>query len=330
MTEVEQTSGGPPDAASRDAAAAAVPDRSHLSTERRNPASMDLHTMSVRDCVDLIQEEDREVFRATKRARPAVARFVAAVEPGFLAGGRLVYVGAGTSGRLGVLDAAEAPPTFQIEPGRIVGLIAGGDASLRRSSESREDDPRGAWDELAALDLDERDAVLAVAAGGTTPYALGALAFAHALPEGKRPVTGLLCCAPVDKPEAADHLIVLRTGPEILTGSTRMKAGTATKLTLNAISTTLMVRAGRVYENLMVDLRATNAKLRDRAARIVGTLTDLPRDEGFALLDRSGGSVKVAVVMHRLAVGREEAETRLAAAEDRLDRALEAQPPLDS
>jgi N-acetylmuramic acid 6-phosphate etherase len=235
-----------------------------------------------------------------------------------------VYVGAGTSGRLGVLDASEAPPTFQVEPGKIVGIIAGGDTSLRKSSEGKEDDPRGAWPELEALSLTSKDTVLAIAAGGTTPYALGALEFCkqESRPADQRPLTALLVCTAMDQPAAADHLIVLKTGPEVLTGSTRMKAGTATKMTLNTISTTLMVRSGRVYENLMVDVRATNAKLRDRAARIVATLTGLSREECFELLDKAGGSVKTAVVMHRLNLERDAADAQLAGAGGRLHGAL--------
>lgn len=295
------------------------PDRSHIGTEQRNPHSADLHRLDVAGIVALLNRENRAVLAALDAAEPALTAFISAVEPGFLAGGRLVYVGAGTSGRLGVLDASEAPPTFQVEPGRIVGLIAGGDAALRRSSEGREDEPDGAHAELAALALTAQDAVLGIAAGGTTPYAVGALAFARRA--GAR--TGLLTCAEVPRPADAEHLIVLPTGPEPLTGSTRMKAGTATKLALNAISTALMVRLGKVYGNLMVDVRATNAKLRDRAARIVATLTGLDRTASFALLERAGGVVKTAVAMQRLGLDRAEADRRLTAVGGRLDRLLE-------
>ena len=298
------------------------PDRSHIATEKRNPRTLHLHTLSTREIVDLIHQEDREVLHAMKRAGKVISRLIEAAEPGFAAGGRLVYVGAGTSGRLGVLDASEAPPTFQIDPGRIVGIIAGGDPALRKSSEGMEDDPRGAWPQLEPLALTQNDTVLAIAAGGTTPYALGSLDFCKQLPEGHRPTTGLLVCTTMEQPPTADHLIMLKTGPEVLTGSTRMKAGTATKMALNTISTALMVRSGRVYQNLMVDVRATNDKLRDRAARIVGTLTELDREECFALLDAAGGSVKVAVVMKRLGVERDDAERLLAKHGSRLDHAL--------
>ncbi len=302
------------------------PDRSHVSTEKRNPRTMNLHTLGVGEIIETINREDRDSVQALKRARPRLTRLIEAIEPRFLAGGRLIYVGAGTSGRLGVLDACEAPPTFCVPPDRIIGLIAGGDASLRKSSEGLEDDPRGAWTELESLALNPNDSVIAIAAGGTTPYALGALAYCRR--DGRTaedaPLTALLTCADPGVVEHADHVLVLKTGPEVLTGSTRMKAGTATKLALNTISTTLMVRSGRVYQNLMVDVRATNAKLRDRAARIIATLTGLDREACLALLDEAGGSVKVAVVMRLLGLARPEAEARLDKARGRLDSALQA------
>ncbi|RMH12829.1 MAG: N-acetylmuramic acid 6-phosphate etherase [Planctomycetota bacterium] len=294
------------------------PDRSHVQTEQRNPRTMHMHRLSAGECVALIGQEDRAVLEAMDKARGALTRLLEAAEPGFVAGGRLVYLGAGTSGRLGVLDAAEAPPTFQVEPGRVVGIIAGGDAALRESSESKEDDPAGARKELEELGLTARDTVVGIAAGGTTPYVLGGLKIAAR----SGATTALIVCTKMERPAWVQHLVVLETGPEVITGSTRMKAGTATKLALNTISTTLMIREGRVYENLMVDLRASNDKLRDRAARIVSTLTGLGRNDAFELLEASGGSVKTAVIMHRLQVSRSVAEARLAAAQGRLDVAL--------
>lgn len=309
------------------------PDRSALATERRNPRTMKLHAMSTAGVARVIHQVDADVHRAVGKALPAIVRFVRAAERGFSAadsgaaegraGGRLIYVGAGTSGRLGVLDASEAPPTFCVPAGRIVGLIAGGDAALRKSSEGLEDDADGAMPELRGLRLTASDSVLAIAAGGTTPFAVGALRLAKAMAPGC--VTGLLCCAkPPMAVAACDHLIVLATGPEALTGSTRMKAGTATKMALNIISTTLMVRGGRVHENLMVDVRASNAKLRDRGARIISTLTGLERARAFEVLDDAGGSVKTAVVIALAGVDRREAEQRLAANGGRLDGALRA------
>lgn len=301
---------------------ATPPDRSHLSTEKRNPRTMALHRASVDECIAMMQREDKEAVQAVRRAGKRLSRFISAAEPGFVAGGRLVYVGAGTSGRLGVLDASEAPPTFCVPPGRVVGVIAGGDGALRKSSEGAEDDPRGAWPDLAALSLGGNDAVIAIAAGGTTPYAVGVFEFCAGLPDGARPVTALLCCVQTEAPAGCDHVVSLRTGPEALTGSTRLKAGTATKLALNTISTTLMVRSGRVYENLMVDVRATNDKLRDRAARIIATLTGLSRAECFLLLERAGGEVKTAVVMHRLGADAAGARAQLDACGGRLGEAL--------
>lgn len=289
-----------------------IPDRSDVLTEQRHPRSSGLHRLGVRDIVELFNRENRAVLAALDAAESALTGFINAIEPGFIRGGRLIYLGAGTSGRLGVLDASEIPPTFQIPPGRIIGLIAGGDGSLRTSSEGKEDEPAGAVPELERLHLGPDDAVLGIAAGGTTPYVQGALAWAKTLPQPPR--TALLSCAPIPPPPGCDHLIVLATGPEIITGSTRLMAGTATKLALNTISTVLMVRLGKVYGNLMVDLRASNVKLRDRAARIISTVSGASRDEAFALLDAADGQVKVAIVMRRRGVDADAARELLASA----------------
>ena len=302
-------------------------DRSHILTEQNNPRSRALDALSVAECIALIHEEDAAVIDALRQARASIVAFTQAICPGFVAGGRLIYFGAGTSGRLGVLDASEAPPTFQVPPGRIVGIIAGGDGALRLSSEGKEDDAQGVRAELERLNLTPRDAVLGIAAGGTTPYVVGGMSVAKMLCAGV--TTGMLTCTPIERPSDADHLIVLATGAEVLTGSTRMKAGSATKMALNAISTTLMVQSGRVYENLMVDVRASNAKLVDRAARIVITLTGIDRQRAISLLGEAGGSVKVAVVMHTLGLPAAAAETRLELAAGRLRVALaSAKPPL--
>lgn len=299
------------------------PDRSRVGAERRNPRSAGLDTLSVEQCVRLINAEDATVPGAVERAIPSIVAFIEALVPRVRAGGRLIYVGAGTSGRLGVLDASECPPTFCAPPGMIVGVIAGGDAALRRSSEGLEDDPRGAHADLDALELAPGDTVLGIAAGGTTPYVLGALA--HARQRGA--MTGFLVCTALDAPPPVDHLIVIDTGPEVITGSTRMKAGTATKLALNAITTTLFVRLGKAHDNLMVDVRATNAKLRDRAARIVAELTGLPRERCFDVLDSAGGSAKVAIIMHRLGIDRAGAERALAAHDGSLRAAIAGPRP---
>jgi N-acetylmuramic acid 6-phosphate etherase len=277
---------------------------------------MSLGALSARACATLINREDQLVAQAVKASMESIIALIEAASPGFMAGGRLVYLGAGTSGRLGVLDAAEAPPTFQVEPGRVVGLIAGGTASLTRSSEGLEDDPRGAQCELDALQLTPRDTLIGIAAGGTTPYVLGGLK--HVSEHNTPPLVALLTCTPIDRPAFLDHLITLDTGPEVLTGSTRMKAGSATKMVLNTISTTLMVCDGRVHENLMVDLLATNDKLRDRAARIITQLTDLSRPASLDLLDRADGVVKVALVMHHNRVSQAQARAVLDKTQDRL------------
>jgi len=298
------------------------PDRSRLSTERRNPRSADLDTRTTDEIARLINAEDATVPAAVERALPQLVAFIEALVPRVRAGGRLIYLGAGTSGRLGVLDASECPPTFCAPPDLVVGLIAGGDAALRRSSEGLEDDPDGAHAALRVIDFSAKDTLLGIAAGGTTPYVLGALAHARAVGA----VAGLLTCAKPDPAPTVDHLIHIDTGPEIITGSTRMKAGTATKLALNTISTTLFVRLGKVHDNLMVDVRATNAKLRDRAARIVGELTSLPREACFDLLDRAGGSAKAAIVMHRLGLSRDDAEALLARHDGSLRASLGSAP----
>ncbi len=299
---------------------APLADRGGILTEQRNPRSMTLDRMSVEECITLINLEDATIAAAVARTSDAIARFVHGTEPRLRQGGRLIYLGAGTSGRLGVLDASECPPTFQTPPDMVIGLIAGGDSALRKSSEGREDEPHGAHAELEALHVGPRDAVLGIAAGGTTPYVLGGIQRAHQLGA----FTGMLSCTPIPYPDGADVLIVVETGPEVLTGSTRMKAGTATKLVLNTISTTLMVRLGKAYENLMVDLRATNAKLKDRAARIVAAITQLSRDESLALLDRAGWDVKVAIVMQRRGLDRGAADALLARHDRRLRAALES------
>lgn len=296
-------------------------DRSHVLTEQRNPRSMGLHAMTAGQIVDLIRDEDRGVLDAMARGGAALTALIEAAEPGFTAGGRLIYVGAGTSGRLGALDASEAPPTFRVAADRVIGIIAGGDAALRKSSEGMEDDATGSHAELERLKLTVRDTVIGIAAGGTTPYPLGAAEYAKRVRPGC--VTGFLSCAPTVKPAFVDHLVVLETGPEVLTGSTRMKAGTATKLALNTISTTLMVRSGRVYENLLVDMQVTNEKLLDRGARIVSELTGLGREACFDLIERAGGSIKTAITMQRWGVTRDVAEGRLAEAGGRLDRVLD-------
>jgi len=268
--------------------------RGHLLTEQPNARSAGLDGCSTRQCLEIINAEDQTIAHAVRDQIDQIATFTDLVIHALLNNGRLIYLGAGTSGRLGVLDAAECPPTFQTDPETVIGIIAGGDRSLRQSSESKEDIADGAHNELDALKLNEFDVVLGIAAGGTTPYVLGGIEYT----KSKNAKTGLLTCTPMPAPKWCDVLIAIETGPEVLTGSTRMKAGTATKMVLNMISTTAMIGIGKTYSNMMVDLRATNDKLRDRAARIIAHITRVDRDEAFVLLEQANNLVKPAIVMH--------------------------------
>jgi len=268
------------------------PDRSHVRTEHRNPGSMHLDTLDAGAIAALMADDHRAATDAVAAAAPAIGALVEGMVPKFQAGGRLVYFGAGTSGRLGVLDASECPPTFMSDPGQVVGIIAGGDSALRRSSEGREDEWDGARAEIERLDIGPRDTVVGIAAGGTTPYPLGALRIA----KERGAATAFISCVPMARPADCDHLIVLDTGPEVLTGSTRLKAGSATKLALNCITTALFTRLGKVRGNLMVDLAATNDKLVDRAIRTVRQFDpSLTREQAWALLEANGRSVKRAI-----------------------------------
>ncbi|MAX25515.1 MAG: N-acetylmuramic acid 6-phosphate etherase [Phycisphaeraceae bacterium] len=295
-------------------------DRGHLLTEQQLEASHDLDIQDVNQLLTTINRQDQLVPQVVEQAIPEIGRFVSDVVASMQQGGRLVYIGAGTSGRLGVLDASECPPTFCCDPGEVVGIIAGGDGSLRKSSEGKEDDEHGGIAALTELKLDAKDALLGIAAGGTTPYVWGALAYAKTCGA----VTGMLCCVALPKPlpVEVDHLITLPVGPEVVTGSTRMKAGTATKLALNMISTSVMVQHGKAWGNLMVDVKATNAKLRDRAARILAKQCQLDRADAFTLLDQSGGLVKVALVMHHLKLSPQQASERLAEVDGKLGSLL--------
>jgi N-acetylmuramic acid 6-phosphate etherase len=276
-----------------------IADRSHIDTEQPNPASSRLDVLSISEAVAVMQAEDERMVAAVGARGAEIGRAVEMAAGAFRAGGRLIYVGAGTSGRLGVLDAAECPPTFCAEPGMVIGIIAGGEAALRHSIEHVEDDAAAGRDTMRELLVNERDVVVGIAAGGTTPFVHGALIEAH---ERRARTVFLICTDPghVKLPEGVPELfIALDTGPEVLTGSTRLKAGTATKLVLNRITTLAMVQIGKTYGNLMVDIDATkNTKLVDRGARIIARLTGLEREAALALLEASGGRVKRAIVMH--------------------------------
>lgn len=293
-------------------------DRGHLPTEQRNPASADFDALDTAGIAAVINDADRGVPAAVRAALPRLVPVIDRVVEGMRHGGRLIYLGAGTSGRLGVLDASECPPTFDVDPSLVVGLIAGGDSALRRSSEGEEDKPHAFHAELDRLQLGEHDTVVGIAAGGTTPCVLGGLEHA----KRSRAGTALIACVPLPERPHIDHCITLDTGPEVLTGSTRLKAGTATKLALNTLTTAAMVRLGKVYGHLMVDLRATNAKLRDRAARILMAELDLDRPAATELLQAADGRVKLALVMHRLDLDAAAANARLAETDGDLRRVI--------
>jgi N-acetylmuramic acid 6-phosphate etherase len=270
-------------------------DRSHLMTELRLPESMKLDAMSIEEAVGVMNDQDVKAIAAVRAESANVAKAIKLVSDALRAGGRLIYFGAGTSGRLGVLDASECPPTFRTNPEQIQGIIAGGEDAMFRAKEGAEDSA-----ETGAKNVDEKnagpnDVIMGIASGGTTPFVHGALK--RAIERGAKTIF-LSCVQEVPNEPRADVVIRLLTGPEVLTGSTRLKAGTATKLVLNQITTLAMVQLGKVYENLMVDLRATNTKLVDRATRMIATLTGAPRAEAAEFLKKADGHVKVAVVMY--------------------------------
>jgi N-acetylmuramic acid 6-phosphate etherase len=293
-------------------------------TERRNPRSSTIDTATALEIVDLIGAEDAGVPAAVAKARAEIARAIDLIEQAFRAGGRLIYVGAGTSGRLGVLDAAECPPTFGSDPEMVVGLIAGGEQALRRSVEGAEDDVGAARRAIDTLGVDPHDVVVGIAASGTTPFVQAALTRAREL----KAQTVFLSCSEPPPPLAGicDVFITVLVGPEIVTGSTRMKAGTATKLVLNTLTTGAMIRLGKIYGNLMVDLRAWNDKLVDRSQRIVMETTGLERKEAQRIIEAADGQVKTAIVMARRGVERNEAERLLKEHAGRL-RAIVGDPP---
>ena len=296
-------------------------------TEQRNPRSRRIDELDPLGIVDLINAEDRMVAEAVGEERHAIARALELAEQAFRAGGRLIYVGAGTSGRLGVLDAAEMPPTYGTDPAMVRGVIAGGYEALVRAREGAEDAPEDGAAAMDEVGVGARDFVLGIATSGTTPYVHGALERARAL--GAR--TGFLLCTypPPELLTKHDVVIAPLVGPEVITGSTRMKAGTATKLVLNTITTGAMVRLGKVYGNLMVDLQVTCEKLRDRGERILEAMLGLERAAAGVLLERSGGHVKTALVMGRLGIEAEEARRRLEEAGGLVSRVLGDLPDPD-
>ena len=285
-------------------------------TEQRNPRSAGLDRLTAPELVKLINAEDQGVAPAVEKEASNIARAVELVVEAFRAGGRLIYVGAGTSGRLGVLDAAEMPPTYGTDPRMVQGVIAGGYEALVRAQEGAEDHPADGARAMDERQVSEGDFVLGIATSGTTPYVHGALG--RARERGAR--TGFLLCTP-PKPElleAHDVVIAPLVGPEVVTGSTRMKAGTATKLVLNTITTSAMVLLGKVDGNLMVDLQVTCQKLQDRGERILMTTVGVDRDAARDLLARADGHVKTAIVMQRTGLPAEEARAALERAGGRI------------
>jgi N-acetylmuramic acid 6-phosphate etherase len=293
-------------------------------TEARNPASEQIDTLSPLEIVRLMNAEDARVAEAVGREAESIARAIEVISQRLQAGGRLVYIGAGTSGRLGVLDAAECPPTFSTPPELVVGLIAGGSAALTRAVEGAEDHPEVAVEDLKKINLAAGDVLVGIATSGRTPYVIGGLRYAREI--GAFAI-GLACNDDSALAGAADLMITPVVGPEVISGSTRLKAGTATKLVLNMLTTGTMVQLGKTYGNLMVDLKATNTKLVARTRRIVAMLTGLSEEQAEQQLSRCDGELKTAIVAHRHGVSADVARELLRRAGGQLRRALE-QPDL--
>lgn len=283
-------------------------DLSKLTTEASNPSSVNLDKMTSLELVRVMNAEDARVAAAVASEAEVIARSIDAIADRMQSGGRLIYVGAGTSGRLGVLDATECPPTFNTQPHQVVGVIAGGLTALTRAVEGAEDRPDLAVQDLDALQLAAADVVVGIATSGRTPYVISALQ--HARSRGCLTIA-LSCNADSELSRAADCAITPIVGPEILSGSTRLKAGTATKMVLNMLSTGAMVRLGKTFGNLMVDLRATNTKLRDRTRRILQALVDVDSDQAAALVAACGGELKLAIVVGRTGCTTEQARELL-------------------
>jgi N-acetylmuramic acid 6-phosphate etherase len=291
-----------------------------LLTEQANPASEGIDASPTARILETINAEDQKVAHAVASEISAITRVVDAIVEAMRRGGRLFYIGAGTSGRLGVLDAAECPPTFNVDADRVQGIIAGGEPAVMRATESTEDDPVSGARDLHAHGFTSRDVLVGIAASGRTPYVLGAIEEANRMGA----VTAGISCTPDSELSHAVRIAITPLpGPEILAGSTRMKAGTATKLVLNMITTAVFIRLGYVYGNLMVNVQPKNSKLRDRAERIITQAAAVSREEARKLLD-AGGSVRVAILMGKMGVDRHTAEQQLAAAGGRVSAALAA------
>jgi N-acetylmuramic acid 6-phosphate etherase len=296
-------------------------DRSKLTTEKRNRLSADIDARDALGIVEIINAADACVATAVARQKRQIATTVDMIVKSFRAGGRLFYIGAGTSGRLGVLDASECPPTFGVPRSMVQGIIAGGKRALTRSVEAAEDDADAGYAAIIRKKVTARDTVVGIAACGLTPFVMGAIRAARSV----QACTAFVTCAPEAKKFInADVIINPVVGPEVVTGSTRMKAGTATKLVLNTLTTAAMIRIGKVYGNLMVDMRATNAKLQDRSERIVIAATGASRLRAIALLKQSAGLAKPAILMAKTGMDAAQAKTLLKQNGDSLRSAIAA------
>ncbi len=293
--------------------------RGYLLTEQINPNSQNLDQLSTLEMVQVFNQEDQRTVDAIAQAAPMLAVAIDRTAASLRDGGRLFYVGAGTSGRLGVLDAAECPPTFCTPPELVQGILAGGAPALLRSSEALEDLPEDGAAAMATHQVSALDVVVGITAGGTTPYVHGALKEANL----RRATTIFIACVPADQVDIeVDIDLRLPVGPEVLAGSTRLKSGTVTKMALNILSTGVMVKLGKVYGNRMVDVSVTNSKLHDRALRIIAALTDLSRQDADQLLDQSDQNVKLALLMHWANVDKETAQVALEQSAGNLRQAL--------
>ena len=292
----------------------------HLTTEQTNSASVAIDTLSSLEIVQLMNAEDRKIADAVSAVAENIAIAVDKIAEKMRLGGRLFYIGAGTSGRLGVLDASECPPTFNTDPSQVVGIIAGGDRALRTPIEGAEDDLNGAELDLATHQFSSKDVLVGIASSGRTPYVIGGLRYAQRL--GAFAI-GFTCNPTSDLETCSDLVIAPVVGPEVISGSTRLKSGTATKMVLNMLTTGAMVLLGKTYGNWMVDLRASNIKLKARSIRIVSALAELSEPEAVAALERCDGEVKVAIVSARRNISATHSRELLRAAGGKLRVALE-------
>lgn len=294
-------------------------DLSSIATEQRNSRTAEIDTVSTEEMLRIINEEDARVFGAVATQLPAIARAVDGIVARIRDGGRLIYIGAGTSGRLGVLDASECPPTFNTSPELVIGLIAGGDHALRHAVESVEDQPDAGAQALEDINLSAKDTVVGIAASGRTPFVLGAVAYANEI--GALTI-GVTNTNNAKLSDAVQIPIEVVTGPEVITGSTRLKAGTGQKLVLNMLTTGAMIQLGKTYGNLMVDLQPTNAKLKVRAIGIVRDAAGISKDDAATALERAGGDVKAAIVSSILGISPDEARERIDDAGGRVRQAI--------